>query len=60
MSVKGLLIAALVIVLALCPSVTECINAHEQGHPRLWLFWGWIILVSVLAVAAGEELMGVG
>ena len=55
---KALTAAALVIALALSPSISECLQAHEQQHPNRWLLWGWAGLVILLAVVAGEELIG--
>lgn len=57
MSTKALTAAALVILLALSPSINECIKEHEQGG-RHWLLWGWVILVVIMALVAGEELLG--
>lgn len=57
MTTKALTAAALVILLALSPSISECIKEHEQGG-RKWLMWGWVALVVVMALVAGEELVG--
>lgn len=58
MTTKALTAAALVIVLALSPSVGECLKAHQEDHPNKPLLWGWVGLVVVLALAFGEEFMG--
>ncbi len=58
MSIKALTAAALVIVLALSPSISECITAHKEEHSHRWAMWGWVILVIILALIAGEELLG--
>ena len=55
---KQLLIAAVVIALALSPSIAECVQAHEQDHPRKWVLWAWIALVVILAFTAGDVIMG--
>lgn len=55
---KSLLAAALVIALALSPSVGECLRAGQEQHPNRYLLWGWAALVVILAVVAGEEILG--
>ena len=55
---KALTAAALVIALALSPSISECLQAHQQGHPQAWLIWSWIGLVVLLALVAGDVLIG--
>lgn len=55
---KQLLIAAVVIALALSPSVAECVNAHQEDHPQKWILWAWIALVVILAFTAGDVIMG--
>lgn len=56
MTTKSLLAAAVVIALALSPSISECISAHEEGGTKRVIMWGWIILVVILALVFGEQL----
>lgn len=58
MTQKSLVAAALVIVLALSPSVSECITAHKEDSEHRWVMWGWIALVVILALVAGEMMLG--
>lgn len=60
MTQKSLVAAALVIVLALSPSVSECLRAHrdEDDQRHRWLLWSWVTLVVILALVAGEALLG--
>lgn len=58
MNAKALTAAALVIVLALSPSINECINAHKDEASHRWWLWGWVAVVVILALVAGEELLG--
>lgn len=60
MTLKSLLTAAVVIALALSPSVSECIQAHKEDAEHRWILWGWIALVSVLALAFGEQMFSAG
>lgn len=55
---KALLAAAVVIALALSPSISECLKAHQEDHPNKPLLWGWVAVVVILAVVAGEEILG--
>ena len=57
---KALLAAAVVIALALSPSISECIQAHKDDAPHKLMLWGWVSLVVILAVVAGEEILGGG
>ena len=57
---KGAIAAAAIIALALSPSISECIQAHKDDHPHKLLMFGWVALVVLLAVVAGEEILGGG
>ena len=57
---RALLIPAVVIALALSPSISECISAHRDGQSHAWVLWAWVALVALLALVAGEELLGGG
>ena len=57
---KGLLAAAAIIALALSPSISECIQAHKDDAPHKLMMFGWVALVVLLAVVAGEEILGGG
>ncbi len=57
MTSKGLLAAAVVIALALSPSITECLRTHRDGERHeVWITWAWFALVTILAVLFGEQL----
>ncbi len=58
MTSKALMAAAVVIALALSPSIAECLKAHQEEDGRRWLLWGWVALVVILALTAGETLLG--
>jgi hypothetical protein len=57
MTKRQLTIAAVVLIIALTPSVTDLAQAHQENHPSLPLLWGWVALAAVVALLAGEELM---
>lgn len=54
---KALTAAAAVLVIALSPSVAECIEAHQEEKRHSWALWAWIALAVVIAVLFGEEMM---
>ena len=58
MTVKALLAAAVVIALALSPSVGEVLSAHRDDTHHRWILSGWVLLVIVLALSFGEEMFG--
>lgn len=55
---KPLLAAAVVIALALSPSIGECLKAHQEDHPNRYLLTYWVLLVVILAFVAGESIIG--
>lgn len=57
---KGLIAGAAIIALALSPSISECIQAHKDDQPHKLLMFGWVALVVILALVAGEEILGGG
>lgn len=58
MTTRALLIAAILLIIALTPSVTDLVQAHQQGAPHTKLLWGWVALAFILALAFGEEITG--
>ena len=58
MSVKALLAAAAVMVIALTPSVADCVSIHEDKPQYRWVLYLWIALALAIAVAWGESMMG--
>lgn len=54
---KSLLAAAVVIALALSPSIGECVRAQQEQHANRYLLFGWAALVIILAIVAGEEIL---
>ncbi len=58
MSIKQLTIAAVVLVIALTPSVADVAACHEERPHQLPLVYGWILLAVVVAILAGETLLG--
>jgi hypothetical protein len=55
---RSLIISAVVIIIALSPSVSECLSDHQQEAPHRWLQWGWVALVVIIALLGGEAIMG--
>ena len=58
MSVKQLTIAAVVLVVALTPSVADVAHAHMSAPHLIPLVWGWIALAAIVALLAGDVLTG--
>lgn len=58
MSPRALVAAAAVLVIALSPSVAECVKAHKDGEDHAWVLWAWVALAVIVAVLFGEELVG--
>ena len=56
MTPKALTAAAAVLVIALSPSVAECVQAHQEGNPHSWILWAWIALAVVIAILFGEQM----
>lgn len=57
MSPKALAAAGAVLVIALSPSIAECIQTHQDGAPHNWMLWAWVALVVAVAVFFGEEMV---
>ena len=55
---RSLVISAVVIIIALSPSVSECVRSHQEGDGHRWLQWGWVALVVVIALLGGEAILG--
>lgn len=49
--------AAAVLVIALSPSIAECVQAHQEGNAHTWVLWAWIVLAVMVAVMFGETMM---
>lgn len=58
MSSKALTATAAVLVIALSPSVAECVQSHQEQNPHTWVLWAWIALAVVVAVMFGEQMFG--
>lgn len=58
MSPKSLVAAAAVLVIALSPSVAECVQSHQERNPHTWALWAWIGLAVIVAVLFGEQMFG--
>ena len=57
---KQLTIAAVVLVIALTPSIADCARAHQEAPHLLPLIYGWVLLAVIVAVLAGECLLAGG
>jgi len=55
---RTLLTAAVILIIALTPSIKDVIDAHQEDHPQKLLLWGWIALALVVALAFGEVITG--
>lgn len=55
---RALLLAAILLIIAVTPSVTDLVQAHQQSAPHLPLLWAWVALALIIALAYGEELTG--
>lgn len=58
LSPKSLLAAAAVMIIALTPSVSDCLVTHEQAPQHTWKLMLWIGVAAIIAVLFGESLMG--
>lgn len=58
LSAKSLLAAAAVMVVALTPSVSDCLQTHDQAPQHSWKLWLWIGIAAIIAVLFGESMMG--
>ena len=54
---KALLAAAAVLIVALTPSVSDCLAMAEDRPHHLWVLWLWIALAAVIALAFGETMV---
>ena len=58
LSPKSLLAAAAVMVVALTPSVADCLSMHEEAPQHSWKLGLWIGVAAIIALLFGEQLMG--
>ncbi len=58
LTTKTLLIAAVLLIIALTPSVDDLLQAHQDDKPHRWFLWGWVGLAAVVGLAFGEEISG--
>lgn len=57
MTPKAMVAAAAVLVIALSPSIAECVQSHQDANPHTWALWAWIALAAVVAALFGEQMM---
>lgn len=57
MSPRALIAAAAVLVIALSPSIAECVQSHQDGNPHTWVLWAWVALAVIVAVLFGETMI---
>lgn len=52
------LVAGVLLIIALTPSVSDIIEAHQEDLPHKGLLWGWIVAAVLTAFLFGEVALG--